>query len=695
MMMMIFITGDTVKGISAKMLCAFLFSWNTHFKSHYEFYLIFFSMQVMQTFFQHSWCLFLQRERLNQVILTKYLSRDDGLFRSWTSSLWFCYTFFYSRDVCMMCTNISSSDSNLFITECKPNFQRRMCATRHCFPWLSWRVTLSAITSRDTDNILILLCFICFTLHLACSATKETPRHRILSKLNSAVIVLPCKWSTLEDTTAYVAIIRLRRSGETAVIQFIMLLPLPSSCLLLLAIVISIVNPSSSNSTCPSLCTCFAAVEYTHVDPNAVWVSCEARKLSPSSLQNFPNASHLPDKMTCLDLTFNNITILNKTGVIDNLRYLKVSANSIQVIDEHAFEGIAKLETLDVSYNNISSIPLNALKPLTNLKVLDLSNNHIEDIPKRAFDHNTQLEQLILSHNPIKIVFPAWFETLSSLRVLHITQAQLFSLIPETFSKSRQLEDLDLSGNLFQEVPNNALRLLPNLKTLKLNNNQLKVLREESFQHLTSLVELEICQNEHLVEIHKKTFGGLVNLRNLTVAMNHDLVFIDPAAFHGIYNTTNFNLRHLSLRTNSLSQLPGYSLPFLKLDFLDLRQNPWDCDCNFMWIRKIPMNILVGDPRCAKPRDLQGIEVHHIPDSICNNHHVEHEKVHQPIERTPEAKLTKTVLLLMAGTLLFTMGVTITMLIRKNDSNKKDRGSIYYVKAHTNPVMDAPVASLI
>lgn len=473
-----------------------------------------------------------------------------------------------------------------------------------------------------------------------------------------------------------------------------MSLPLPSTCLLFL-IFISIISPSFSVSKCPDSCTCFVAAEYVYsVGEDAVWVNCERNKLDPSALQKFPNATFLPELTAALDVSFNNITTLNLTDVILNLRYLKLSANSIQNVDEHAFEGTPNLEKLILSYNNISSLPLNAVKPLTNLKELDLSNNRIQNIPRRAFDYNTKLEQLILSHNPIKIVYAQWFESLSSLRDLKLNQAMLFSLEAGTFKGLNQLQSLDLSGNLFQSVPNDALRFLPNLKSLKLNNNNIKTLTEDSFQFMTSLTDLEICQNEHLVEIHKKAFGGLVNLRNLTIAENHDLVFIDPAAFRGIYNSTNFNLRHLSLRTNSLSELHGYSLPFQKLDFLDLRQNPWQCDCNFLWIRKISTDTLIGDPRCSRPLDLKGIEVHHIPDSMCNDKS-DHAKIHEVIERTPETRMVKSIVMLMGASLLITLGVSISMLIRRNDSYRKDRGSIYYVKAHTNPVIDPPVASLI
>ena len=445
---------------------------------------------------------------------------------------------------------------------------------------------------------------------------------------------------------------------------------------------------------CPNQCICFTITDLFGMvsSSSGIWVNCERVKLDPSALKSIPPASQFPEKTYGLDLSFNNISLINKTDEMPYLRYLKVSANAIQTLDEHAFEGLSGLESLTLSYNNISRIPLNLFKPLIQLKILDLSVNSINDIAKYAFQLNGNLEQLILSHNPIKIIFSEWFESLSGLKELKLDQTQLYSLRPEDFHRLRSLTSLDLSGNLFSSVPNQALRMLSSLQKLKINNNPIKVLNQESFQHMYSLIELEVCQNDILIEIHSRSFGDLINLRNLTVAENHDLVFMDPAAFRGIYNSTNFKLKHLSLRKNSLHSLPAYSLPFQKLEYLDLRQNPWQCDCSFLWVREIPG--LVGDPRCARPDELRGIEVHQVSEQQC--HPATHPAAPTtPMDRNPEIKIIKSLILLVSATLIFLLGMVIAFIMKRHDilgSGRKNKGSIYYVKAQTNPT---PVGSLI
>jgi len=426
--------------------------------------------------------------------------------------------------------------------------------------------------------------------------------------------------------------------------------------------------------------------------PTSIWVNCERiPQNNGSGFTAIPSAKTLPSNTYALDLTFNRINQLNETEKIPSLRWLKISGNELSAISIAAFRNISKLRSLDLSYNGLIRIPDQALFPLEELEVLDLSYNRLEEIPKRAFDFSVSLRKLFLSHNPLTILRSEWFEHLSELTELRLENVQIFSIRPETFHTLRKLQILDLNGNLMQQVPTDALRPLRSMTKLQFNDNQIKVLDEQSFLGLDHVTDVEICHHEHLVEIRAKAFSGLKNVRNLTVSDNHDLVYIDPAAFRDMFNATHFALKHLSLRKNSLSYLPAYSLPFQRLDFLDLRANPWICDCSFLWVREI--KAVVGDPRCASPKEYRGIEIHQLPRELCSAHHHHQEEDGHPengrVEGDKELRVVRSLILLMAATLLFVLGVTIALVMKRHDfigHRRGGSGSIYYVKAHTNPV---------
>lgn len=451
-------------------------------------------------------------------------------------------------------------------------------------------------------------------------------------------------------------------------------------------------------SPCPHKCKCFWFKEGDST--NKVWVDCVGipGNYYPDSYDVLVSSPEIPPETTSLDMSYNNVSKVYATDIIPTLSLLRIQSNVIQSLEKDSFTNLPNLQTLDLKYNNISQIEPETFAVLKKLRVLNLETNAISHLPEHVFAQNLVLEELYLSHNPLKILYREWFASLTKLKVLRLSQTQLYAIRPETLHPLRSLQRLDISGNMFTTVPTDALRSVPSLQTLVLNGNPIRTLDESSFEQLSQVQQLEICHMERLVEIREKTFRDMTALHNLTISDNHDLSHLHESAFYGMFNATHFGLRTLSLRKNSLTFLLSHSLPFDKLDRLEIQQNPWNCDCDFFWVATCPA--VVGDPRCAQPAQFRGIEVHHVQKQAFAACKKTGQPVSSPSKPASESAVLKTIILLMSVTLLAVLGLSLALVIRKHDvlsrESRKGSGSIYYVKAHAHgPLTDVPVGSLI
>ncbi|XP_076105929.1 protein slit-like [Mytilus galloprovincialis] len=110
----------------------------------------------------------------------------------------------------------------------------------------------------------------------------------------------------------------------------------------------------SITSACPIACTC----ENQRVD-------CSYKKLT-----TFP--SNIPTATTTLELSYNEITTLDRTffKVLTALKDLDLGENKIGMLDANVFEDLTTLEDLDLSINEITTLDANIFQALTRLSTL-------------------------------------------------------------------------------------------------------------------------------------------------------------------------------------------------------------------------------------------------------------------------------------------------------------------------------------
>ncbi|CAH1159596.1 unnamed protein product [Phaedon cochleariae] len=144
----------------------------------------------------------------------------------------------------------------------------------------------------------------------------------------------------------------------------------------------------------------------------------------------------LPAFVNKLDLTSNNISVINETSMARYplLEELILSDNNLEFIHPNSFSKNLFLKRLLLQGCGLKEIPSEALTPLGKLQTLQIGNNDVRRVEKGAFGGAaTSLRSLRLDANRLGVVpFDAMAE-LAHLEVLNIGNNLIKSLASDAF----------------------------------------------------------------------------------------------------------------------------------------------------------------------------------------------------------------------------------------------------------------------
>jgi hypothetical protein len=205
------------------------------------------------------------------------------------------------------------------------------------------------------------------------------------------------------------------------------------------------------------------------------------------------------DKIKQIDLRYSEIQKIIKINGMEDLMYLNLSVNRINIIG--GLERLTVLQHLDLSGNLITHI--GGLEQLKSLQRLDLSGNRITHIG--GLEQLTGLQCLDLSDNQISRI--EGLDKQSDLKELHLGGNHISRI--EGLNNMRVLRRLTLHMNKITRIE--GLDNLTALRRLYLLCNQITHI--EGVDKLSSLQQLHLSFN-HITEIK-----GLDNLRSLQMLL--------------------------------------------------------------------------------------------------------------------------------------------------------------------------------
>ncbi|XP_055637267.1 follicle-stimulating hormone receptor isoform X2 [Toxorhynchites rutilus septentrionalis] len=206
------------------------------------------------------------------------------------------------------------------------------------------------------------------------------------------------------------------------------------------------------------------------------------------------------------------------------------------------------------------------MKLPSELVKLDLSHNNISSLPNKSFDTLPNLEELILSYNRMDHIEAEAFFGLSSLKKLVLQNCGLVRVPVEALRRVRTISSLQLDSNLIAEMENVTFRGFNYLKSLRLEGNLLKRIPTEALIGLRSLEALNLGNNL-LTTIKAGDFPLLENLHILLVKRNQ----ISEITSGALTNLTR--LKVLSASSNRIRWISKDDFP-KSLVTLELKSNP-------------------------------------------------------------------------------------------------------------------------
>jgi Leucine-rich repeat (LRR) protein len=264
----------------------------------------------------------------------------------------------------------------------------------------------------------------------------------------------------------------------------------------------------------------------------------------PVSLFNLP-------LLEDLDLSYNQITTL--PDIISygckNLKRFTMLENKLIAIPK-AFEGLSQLEVVDCAVNQIKTLP-KGWEYFQNLKKVNFARNLLTEFPS-GLQNNHSVESITLFFNQIE-AFPDVDGEGYKLRYLGLTGNQKMFELPEHIGKYTELEELEAQQLNLKSLPE-SLGDCKKLKMLLLTRSiATKTVLPVGLKTLKDLEVLYL--NENPLLDHQSIFDVILAIprKNLVVNLSADIITHLPAIKKWL--TTPF--KSLDLTNNPISILPA------------------------------------------------------------------------------------------------------------------------------------------
>jgi len=127
------------------------------------------------------------------------------------------------------------------------------------------------------------------------------------------------------------------------------------------------------------------------------------------------------------------------------VKYL-VTDSGVKSVEQKDFSGIMKLETLDLSGNEIESIPEDTLHENKDLVDFFVNNNNLKSLPVNLLSNAPLFQRFMASNNSLEVLEGDLFRNTPHLKILTLDNNKLQKIYPD-FTPLGNLKKIDLQNN--------------------------------------------------------------------------------------------------------------------------------------------------------------------------------------------------------------------------------------------------------
>lgn len=310
--------------------------------------------------------------------------------------------------------------------------------------------------------------------------------------------------------------------------------------------------------------------------------------LSKNGFSQFPSEIISLSALTELNLGSNsigrNFEGLSLGTKVSKIKKIDLSQNQIDSIPENLFYGLKQLTSLYMKNNNIKNWMRGTFNRTPNLLVLDLSFNKISKIDQGMFEGLSMLTYLNLKNNQLMYLETEVLEDLPMLTGLNLGTCGIRYAQKDAFANTPDLSHILLSQNKLKLIPN--LSDLKSLELLSLISNRITKFNKEAFgEAAASLLSLYLDHND-IHHLEKDAFSNFKNLKKLSISL---LPITTLPDLSHLSNLERLDIRSTHISTIYQCQLQGP----MKANFNSLfwSHSPIQCDCNINWLKEWSLSL--------------------------------------------------------------------------------------------------------
>ncbi|XP_044311668.1 toll-like receptor 3 isoform X4 [Varanus komodoensis] len=265
-----------------------------------------------------------------------------------------------------------------------------------------------------------------------------------------------------------------------------------------------------------------------------------------------------------------------------NITALDISHNQLKTLPPENLTRYSQLAYLDAGFNSISKLQPQLCQSLPFLTVFKLEHNQLHAFRDQAFTYCTNLKELNLGFNILELTNEP-FKDLVNLTFLDVSHNHLSSAKLGSLPQLENLQELVLSQNKITELKNKDFYFLGNssLRRLDLSLNPLKEflnltktgitsIKPRTFSWLRQLKTLDLCFNNIKQKLTGQEFQGLRNIETLYLSYNYQLN-LTSESFTSVPSLRKLRLRRVGCKNLNISPSPFRKLN--NLTILDISNN--------------------------------------------------------------------------------------------------------------------------